>query len=335
MILASDIGATKTIVAAYSCDEGPRKPLAQESYMTADFDGVPGLLRTFIGKHGYRFSRAVLGVAAPVSAGEARMINLPWVLRENELAAQLGFPVELLNDLHATAYAIPHLGRDDLLVLHEGTAVPGGTIAVIAPGTGLGEAFLTWDGTRYRPHASEGGHADFAPRNLLETELFAYIHARLDHVSYERICSGPGIFNIYSFLRDKGCANEPQSLKEALEEAQDPAPVIVSAAMDLEKRCELCDLAVRIFISVLAAEAGNLALKVKATGGIYIAGGIPPRVLPYLEEEQFLETLQDKGRESFLVAAMPVKVVLNPEAALLGAALAAMEKCRDEGHLPL
>jgi glucokinase len=263
------------------------------------------------------------------------MINLPCVLKEDELAAELGFPVELLNDLHATANAVPHLGRDDLLVLNEGTAVPGGTIAVIAPGTGLGEAFLTWDGTRYRPHASEGGHADFAPRNLLETELFGYIHARLDHVSYERICSGPGIFNIYSFLRDRGCGNEPQFITEALQDAQDPAPVIVSAAMDPERRCELCERTVRVFVSVLAAEAGNLALKVKATGGIYIAGGIPPRILPYLEEKQFLETLQNKGRESFLVAAMPVKVVLNPEAALLGAALAALEKCRDGEHLPL
>jgi len=327
MILAADIGATKTIVASYTCEAGSRTPLLEKTYPTAGFGSLADLLREFISISGHRIERAVLGIAAPVSEGNARMINMPWVLNEDDLGRELGFPVQFINDLHSAANAVPYLTEDDMVSLNEGKQEPGGNIALIAPGTGLGEAFLTWDGSRYRAHASEGGHEDFAPRNFLEAELFGYIHAHMDHVSYERVCSGPGIFNIYTFLKDRGYAKEPSWLAEALAAAEDPTPVIVANAMDQQKKCEICESALRIFVSVLGAEAGNLALKVKSTAGIYIGGGIPPRILPYLREKEFLETLHNKGRERFLVSAMPVRLITNKGVVLLGAAIAAIEQC--------
>jgi glucokinase len=247
----------------------------------------------------------------------------------------MGYPITFINDLEAIATAVPYLTKDDIKVLKQGDPLPGGNIAVIAPGTGLGEAFLTWDGKRYRPHASEGGHADFAPRNFLETELFGYIHAHLEHVSYERICSGPGIYNIYTFLKDRCYAKEPQWLGEELAKADDPTPVIVDYALDAGKKCEICRAALKLFVSILGAEAGNLALKVKATGGIYLAGGIPPRIWPFLEEPEFLESMRNKGRETFLMSSLPVQVIINSKVGLLGAAVAAFEMCAHERSLSL
>lgn len=325
MILAADIGATKTIIAAYSGDSGPRDPVLERTYATADSGGTAAMLRAFGAELGDAVSRAVLGIAGPVNAGVAQMTNLPWVLDEEGLGRQTGYPVTFINDVEAIAAAVPCLAGEDVVVLNEGSPVPGGSIAVIAPGTGLGEAFLTWDGRRYRPHASEGGHADFGPRNFREVELFGFMHALFDHVSCERLCSGPGIYNIYSFLKDRGHGQEPAWLGEELAKAGDPAPVIVANAMDPAGRCDICRDALRMFVSILGAEAGNLALKVKSTGGIYVAGGIPPRILPYIQEPGFLESLRDKGRQAFLVSAMPVGVITNPRAALFGAAVTALE----------
>jgi len=287
MILAADVGATKTIIAAYSGDLRPRHPVLEMQYPTSDFSGVAEMLRAFGNELDKAVSCAVLGIAAPVSGGTATMINLPWVFNEEDLGREMGYPITFINDLEAIATAVPYLTKDDVKVLNQGAPLPGGTIAVIAPGTGLGEAFLTWDGKRYRPHASEGGHADFGPRNFLETELFGYIHAHLDHVSYERVLSGPGIYNIYTFLKDRCYAKEPSWLAEELAKADDPTPVIVAGAMDPKKKCEICSVTLKLFVSILGAEAGNLGLKVKSTGGIYVAGGIPPRILPYLEEPEF------------------------------------------------
>ncbi len=325
MILAADVGATKTIVAAYSGDLRPRNPLLEMQYPTAEFNGMAEILRAFGDDLGKAVTRAVLGIAAPITAGTARMINLPWIFSEKDLGRELGYPITFINDLEAIAAAVPYLTRDDVRVLNECAPSPGGNIAVIAPGTGLGEAFLTWDGKRYRPHASEGGHSDFGPRNFLETELFGYIHAHLDHVSYERVCSGPGIYNIYSFLKDRCYGKEPAWLREELAKADDPIPVIVANAMDPKRKCEICRATLKLFVSILGAEAGNLGLKVKATGGIYVAGGIPPRILPYLQEPEFLESLRNKGREAFLVSSMPVQVIVNPKMGLLGAAISAFE----------
>ncbi len=271
-----------------------------------------------------KLERASFGVAGPVVAGRATITNLPWVMDEEQLQAALHLSsVCLLNDLSAIAHAVPFLELADLHTLNEGQPAPEGNIAVVAPGTGLGEAFLTWDGSRYRPHASEGGHADFAPTSPLETELLRYLQDRFEHVSYERVCSGRGLPNIYAFLKDNGYADEPTWLAEELAAADDPTPVIVNTA--LARECELCVATLDTFVSILGAEAGNLALKVLASGGVYLSGGIPPRILPALEQERFMEAFRSKGRMSDLLARFPVHVILNPRVALLGAACHELE----------
>ncbi len=201
-------------------------------------------------------------------------------------------------------------------------------MAVIAPGTGLGEAFLTWNGSRYQAHASEGGHADLAPNNTLEAELYRFLEKRFGHVSYERVCSGLGIPSIYTFLKESGYAVEPAWLAERLATAQDLTPIIIGAAMDEKKPCSLSVKTLEIFVSVLGAEAGNLALKVLATGGVYLGGGIPPRIVTALQSDRFLGSFHNKGRLASLMTKMPVHVILNPKAVLLGAAYAELENSK-------
>ncbi len=204
--------------------------------------------------------------------------------------------------------------------MNEGQAAPKGAIAVIAPGTGLGEAFLTWERDRYCAHPSEGGHSDFAPTDTLELGLLRYLWDRYEHVSYERVCSGLGLPNIYDYLRASGYAEEPMWLADRLAQARDATPVIVNNALDKDERCELCETTLRVFVSILGAEAGNLALKTLATGGVYLGGGIPPRILPALERSVFMRAFCNKGRFEELLANIPVHVILNSQAPLLGAA---------------
>jgi glucokinase len=225
-----------------------------------------------------------------------------------------------LNDLEAIATAVPNLEPDELHTLREGKAVAGGTIAIIAPGTGLGEAFLTWDGSRYQAHASEGGHTNFAPTNALELDMLRSLLERHEHVSHERVCSGWGFPNIYAYLKDSGYADEPAWVAGQLAEADDATPIIISAALDDERSCELCSAALNMFVSILGSEAGNLALKVMATGGVYLGGGIPPRILSALTDETFTRTFTRKGRMSRVLDRIPVHVILNRRVALLGAA---------------
>ncbi len=320
LLLAGDVGGTKTDLAVISPTAGPRAPLAEASFPSADYSCLEDLLQAFLSQTHLPVDRAVLGVAGPVVAGRTTITNLSWELDERRLRDSLGVPsVRLLNDLAAIASAVPFLEPADLYVLNEGRAVAGGTIAVIAPGTGLGEAFLTWDGIRYRAYPSEGGHTDFAPTSALEAALLRYLQERFGHVSYERICSGLGLPNLYAFLRDEGYAEEPAWLTEQLATASDPTPLIVGAALQAGAP-ELCTLTLRTFVSILGAEAGNLALKVLATGGVYLGGGIPPRILPALERGEFVAAFRRKGRLSGVLADVPVKVILNPKAALLGAA---------------
>jgi glucokinase len=228
--------------------------------------------------------------------------------------------VRLINDLEALAYAVPQLGPDELITINEGSAVANGNIAVLAPGTGLGEAFLTHDGDRYVSHASEGGHADFAPTNALQIELLQYLLPKFDHVSFERVCSGIGLPNIYDFLRESGHGSETASVAARLSDldAAAKAHVIVDAAFDQNEPCPLCLDTLDLFSKILAAEAGNLALKVMATGGIYLAGGIATHVVPKLQPA-FEEAFGHKGRFSELLKRIPVKVI-TVQAALLGAA---------------
>jgi glucokinase len=326
MLLAGDIGGTKTNLAVFSPEDGPRAPLAEATFPSARYPSLEALVREFLSQVDLKVEWASFGVAGPVAAGRATITNLPWVMEERQLQEALNLSsVRLLNDLAAIAHAVPFLEPADLHTLNVGQPAPGGAMAVIAPGTGLGEAFLTWDGSRYRPHASEGGHADFAPTNLSEVELLRYLQGRFEHVSYERVCSGRGLPNIYAYLKDSGYADEPDWLTEQLAVADDPTPVIVNAALDEERPCELCVATLNALVSILGAEAGNLALKVLASGGVYLGGGIPPRILPALQQEWFMEAFRRKGRMSDLLARVPVHVILNPKVALLGAACHGLE----------
>jgi glucokinase len=326
MLLAGDIGGTKTSLAVYASQTGPRAPLAEATLPSSDYSSLETLVREFLSQIDLQVERASFGVAGPVVGGQATITNLPWVIDEQRLQDVLNLsPVRLLNDLQAIANGVPFLEPADLHTLNEGQPARGGAIAVIAPGTGLGEAFLIWDGARYRPHPSEGGHADFAPNTPLEVDLLRYLLDRFDHVSYERVCSGLGLPNIYAFLKDSGYAAEPAWLAERLAAAEDPTPVIANAALDGERPCELCVATLDTFVSILAAEAGNLALDVLATGGVYLGGGIPPRILPALEQGRFMESFTRKGRMSKLLARVPVHVILNPKVALLGVACRGLE----------
>ncbi len=325
MYLAGDIGGTKTILALFDPASGPHHPIAEQTFASGSYSGLTAIIREFLAQHPAEIAGAAFGVAGPVMGGRASITNLSWVIDAAELSDALhGVPVRLLNDLEAIAQAVPILEPADLVTLNPGQPVAGGAIGVIAPGTGLGEAFLTWDGTRYRPHPSEGGHATFAPRNAIERALQAYLLQRFNHVSYERVCSGMGIPNLYAFARDELLQRETPEVAEQLAVVVDQTPVIVSAGMSTDAMCLVCRTALELFVDILAAEAGNLALKVLATGGVYIGGGLPPRMLPLIRRKRFLHIFRDKGRFSDLLARVPIHVILEPKAGLLGAAAAAM-----------
>jgi glucokinase len=325
MLLVGDVGGTKVDLAVYSREAGPRAPVAQAELPSARFASLEEVARAFLDQVRLSARQACFAVAGPVQSGRAELTNLPWVIDESRLARELGLEaVYLLNDLEAMAYAIPLLGPADLRILSAREPVPGGTIAVIAPGTGLGEAFLTWDGRRYRAHASEGGHADFAPTDALQIGLIEYLQGRFGHVSVERACSGIGIPHLYTYLRGRGTPAESPALADELAAAADETPVILARALDPTAPDPLCAATLDLFVRIFGAEAGNLALKVLATGGVYLAGGIPQRILPALEDGRFLEAFRDKGRMGELLAQMPVQVILA-RAALLGAAAYGLE----------
>lgn len=324
LLLAGDIGGTKTDLALFSAERGPRAPLARAQYPSQNYDGLASIVRAFLAENPTQLSGACFDVAGPVFAGRAHITNLPWLVDAAELASEFGIPrVGLINDLEALALSIPLLEPADLHTLWPGEPVHGGTIAVIAPGTGLGQAFLTWDGEHPRAHASEGGHSDFAPASALQSALLEYLRREEGHVSVERICSGIGVPNIYDYLRDSSYAAESHALAAQLAATEDRTPLIFDAARR-DPPDRLCRAALDIFVEVLGAESSNLALKVLSTGGIYIGGGIPPRIIDELEHDRFRNALLDKGRMSELVARMPVHIILE-QAALFGAASLGLE----------
>jgi glucokinase len=332
MLLAGDVGGTKTDLAIISPSAGPRAPLARAELPSARYPSLAALVRAFLATVDLPVERACFDVAGPVIRGRAKITNLPWEVEEEQLARELGLAsVCLLNDLEAIAYAIPRLGPDDLRTLNPGEPDPAGALAVIAPGTGLGEAFLTRDGAGYRAHPSEGGHADFAPTDALQVGLLQYMLERYEHVSYERVCSGQGIPHLYQYLKERGAADEDGALAARIAGAADPTPHIVQAGLDPSAGSPLCAAALDLFVAILGAEAGNLALKVLATGGVYLAGGIPPRILPRLADGRFMQAFCRKGRFADLLARVPVHVVVA-EAALLGAAFYGLE--HPEGRRP-
>jgi len=327
MLIAGDVGGTKTLLGLYTPEAGPRAPLVEKSYPSGAYSGLADIVRTFLAETGGSAHYASFDVAGPVVGGRANLTNLPWVLEEASLRRDLGLRgVDLLNDLKAVAYAVPHLEKRELHVLNAGTLQPEGPIAVIAPGTGLGEAFLIWDGRSYIACSSEGGHADFGPADALQAELWQFVFKRYGHVAYERVCSGSGIPNLYDFLRDSGRAPENPALAQKLAGLEDRTPLIVRAGMEADAD-PLCAATLDLFVTILGAEAGNLALKVLATGGVYLAGGMPGRVLGRLERGSFLSAFTDKGRFAALLRDMPVSVVTT-DAALLGAALYGLDRLR-------
>jgi len=318
-LLVADIGGTKTILAVFSRGSGPRHPLLEATYSSRDYSSLDAVLAAFLADKApakEHLTEAVFGVAGPVANGRAQVTNLPWLIDSEALGRDLNFPVHLVNDLEAIASAVPFLSGADLETINAGHPVADGTIAVIAPGTGLGEAYLTWDGHGYRPYPSEGGHADFAPTTPTELALLTYLQPRFGHVSYERVCSGSAIPNLYEFLRDTGRLSEPDWLKQELAAAADPTPVIMQAAQ--QNKAEIAKAVLDLFVSILAGEASNLCLKMLATGGIYLGGGIPPRILPQLKQPAFMATFSQKGRFAQLLSHVPVNVIGNPKVALLG-----------------
>jgi glucokinase len=317
--LAADIGGTKTVLALFTAHDGPHEPKYERRFASNDYESLPQILIEYLDGSESPILSATFGVAGPVREDKVQVTNLPWIVDARMLSAELNdVPVFLLNDLEAIAYSIPTLVSEDIESIKPGERISKGTIAVIAPGTGLGEAFLFWDGHHYRPIPSEGGHTDFAPATSLELELLAYLQPRLNHVSYERVCSGLGIQNLYAFLRDSNKYGEPDWLRDELSAATDPTPIIFKCA--LEESIDICQATLELFLSILGSEAGNLVLQTLATGGVYLAGGIPPRIIPQLRGKQFLDAFARKGRLSNMLMSVPVDVIINSKAALFGAA---------------
>ncbi len=333
-LLAADLGGTKTDLGVYAPDAGPRAPLAAGRLASGDYDGFAPLAHAFLAARGLTVDCVSVAVAGPVVDGRARLTNLPWALEEGELARALGVRAAwLLNDLAATATAVPHLGPDDLATLRAGTPVADGAIAVIAPGTGLGEAFLTRDGARYCAHASEGGHAPFAPATAGEASLYIWARERFGHVSYERVCSGIGMPNLYGFHRDRGVPESPAvAARLAAAPERDRARVIIDAALDPAAPDRLCGEALATFVGILGTATANLMLTTLSTGGAYIAGGIGARLAQRLRDGDFLARVQDQGRMQPVLARMPVHVVTAARVALLGAASHGLERMRSSGE---
>jgi glucokinase len=319
MILAGDIGGTKTVLALVSREGGVESPLREQTVPSAENDSLETIVHRFLEGVEAKPTMASFGVAGPVVGGRAHITNLPWIIRGDAIGRAFDIPtVHLLNDLQAVATAVPHLKAGQICTLRTGQNDPTGPIGVIAPGTGLGEAFLIWNGRRYQPCATEGGHASFAPVTHEQLELWEYLEPRFGHVSFERVCSGSGVPNLYDYLSRSGRYEESEWLRERLAQANDPTPIIVNAA--LERKSRICIATLDLFVRILGNVVGNMALKVFATGGLYLGGGIPPRILGRLQQPDFLDAVCHKGRFREWVARIPVHVVLDAKAALHGAA---------------
>src|SRR6266853_3775339 len=319
MILAGEIGATRTRLAAFDTEGNRLQCVVEKNYVSQQHDGLSGILADFIKTEGIPVHSACLGVAGPVRAGRSKISNLPWVIDAKEVATQLRLAsVGLLNDLEAYAYGIDGLESKDFITLSEGAEEAEGNRAVISAKTGLGVAGLYWDGFRHHPFACEGGHADFAPRDDLQMELLSYLQKKYGRISCERILSGPGIKNIYDFLRDEHKAEEPEWLRAQVGAAPD-APALISKTA-LEGKAAICDQTLSIFVSVFGAETGNCALNFMSTGGIFIGGSIAAKIVPKMKDPLFLESFLDKGRMGTILKDMPVKIIVNDDSGMIGAA---------------
>jgi len=316
-LLAGDIGGTKTRLGLFSVSRGRYRLLLEKTFQSPHYKGLEIIVKEFLGGE-KKIASACFGVAGPVISGIAKATNLPWVVNGKSFQTELGFEkIGLINDLVANAYGISLLKKNDFEILNAGK-IRKGNAALLSAGTGLGEAVLFWNGKDHIPSPSEGGHAEFAPRSPLEIELLKYLMDRFGHVSYERILSGAGLFHIYQFLRDsKRFGREPEWLSKRMKQ-EDPAAVISEMAQ--QKKNRLCMTALDMYASIYGAAAGNLALQVMAVGGLFIGGGIAPKIIWKLKSRTFMEAFKNKGRLSRVLVHIPVKVIMNDKAALLGAA---------------
>jgi len=318
MILAGDIGGTNARLAYFQPKNGHFELVSERIFPSREHQGLGEIVSRFLEESGAKPEAACFGIAGPVRNGRVATSNLPWVIEQSALANQIHLASTLLiNDLEAIAWGVGALATQDLVTLNPGSGSASGNQAVVAPGTGLGEAGLFWDGNRHHVFACEGGHTDFAPHGELQIELLKFLANRFGHVSYERILSGPGLINVYEFLRDTGRGKESPELTTAMKQG-DPAAAISRAALSSKE--PLAESALDLWISVFGAEASNIGLKIMATGGLFLAGGISPKILPRLKGKIFMEAFLNKGRMRSLVEAMPVHVVINEKAGLLGAA---------------
>ena len=317
MILVGDIGGTRTRLAAFQTEGNRLECVVQKSYPSQEHDGLPEILPHFVRGQGIPVHSACFAVAGPVRDGRSKISNLPWTIDSRELATQLRLDkVGLLNDLESYAYGIDALESKDFISLGEGSEDAEGNRAVVSAKTGLGMAGLYWDGFRHHPFACEGGHADFAPRNEVEMHLLSYLQKKHGRISYERILSGPGIRNIYEFLRDTNVAEEPAWLKDEIASSHDVSATIAGAA----GKAAICDKTMEIFVGVFGAEAGNCALRYMTTGGIFIGGIIAVKNVEKMQAPTFMQAFLDKGRMGSLLKDMPVKIILNDDCGLIGAA---------------
>jgi glucokinase len=323
VVLAGDIGGTKTNVGVFL--QGEKRPLPKviETYSSREAPDLENIIGHFLAKHPVSIASACFGIAGPVVNGRCKATNLPWEVSEVRIRKRFKWShVRLVNDLTAMAHSITLLNSREFVSLNKARARKGQDLALVAPGTGLGEALIIFRNGQYIPVPSEGGHVDFSPTSETEVKLWRHLHQRLGHVSIERILSGPGLFNIYSWLKASGEYREPAWLSRNIKE-MDPARVITEAGLD--GRHPLCVKALNLFVSILGAASGNLALTGMTTGGVYLGGGIPPKILPKLKEDLFMKAFTNKGRFKVMMERIPVRVILNDKAALLGAAYCAFE----------
>ena len=326
MILAGDVGGTKVDLALYDFTNGKLNYARDKIYRARDHSGLETIVKEFLAAD--KVTAACFGVPGPVRDGRLRLTNLPWTLDSRELSASLSIQhVFLINDLEANGYGVAELADGQIFTLNEGDTSQIGNRALLAAGTGLGECFLVWNGHRHTPYPSEGGHADYAPRNEDEIDLLRFLKQKYDgRISTERVVSGQGLTNIYEFLREVRGMDEPAKLAERMA-VEDPNAVITELA--LTAKSEICVKALDMFVSAYGAEAGNLALKILSAGGLYVGGGIAPRILEKLKDGTFMKAFTDKGRLSQLLVNMPVRVILESRAALLGAAAYAESKAAE------
>ncbi len=318
-VLAGDIGGTKTRLAIIDVQGNELLILAEQTYQSQEHASLRAIVQDFINQQDYQVLAACFGIAGPVIRNTAKATNLPWHINAAELAERFAIgPVSLINDLEANAWGIQALHPDDLHELYPGSGESRGNAAIIAAGTGLGEAGMYFDGDQLRPFATEGGHTDFSPCSEQEIELLRFLKKKYQHVSWERILAGPGLVHIHDFLRQQRKTTVPDWLADEMTHG-DSAAAISRAAQD--HKDDVCEEALELFVHLYGAEAGNLALKHMASGGLYIGGGIAPKILEWLKNGEFMQAFLDKGRMRGLLEQVPVRVILNDRTALYGPAV--------------